>query len=135
MFEKGLIRDDVTYVLIYDEQTDSVLAVQNEIYWSLPGGLREDGESLHQAAIREAKEETGYDVAVGQLVHLSERQLGNKHAVFFTFRGEIGGGEASTTDSEIQQIAWKTIAEAEELMPYLAPLRPLLQNSATYRIE
>lgn len=36
--------------------------------WSLPGGNVEPGESVKEAAIREVKEETGFDVQVTDLV-------------------------------------------------------------------
>ena len=36
--------------------------------WSIPGGVLEVGETLRQAAIREALEETGLRVEVGELL-------------------------------------------------------------------
>ena len=62
--------------------------------WCLPGGGVEDGESLAEAAIREAKEETGVDVELTRLVGVYSRIGGmwsDVHAVLFAAR-PIGGG-------------------------------------------
>ena len=51
-------------------QDGKILLTQREYFetWVLPSGRVEEGESLAQAAIREAKEETGIDVELNRLV-------------------------------------------------------------------
>jgi 8-oxo-dGTP diphosphatase len=63
-------RIDVAQVLI--EREGKVLVVHtvgpahsNIDRWGVPGGGREPGETLVQAALREAREETGLEVDVG----------------------------------------------------------------------
>lgn len=126
---------DVVYVLLHDPETEQVLTVKNEKYWTLPGGKREHGEMLNQAAVREAMEETGLDVLVGDIVHVREKVIKQEHVTFITFRGEITGGTIGTSDSEIQAIEWKSFEEAQGLMPYLGNIRELLQCKASYGIE
>ena len=41
--------------------------------WSIPGGVLEVGETLREAAIREAREETGLIVDAGELLGIFER--------------------------------------------------------------
>lgn len=67
-------RVDVVYSLLTNPSKSKVLAVRNveRSSWSLPGGAVEADESWEQAAIREAKEETGLDVGVHGIVAINE---------------------------------------------------------------
>lgn len=78
-------------VFVFDTQSEKILMVENLHSWSLPGGKREEGESLQNAAIREAREEAGLEVEIDELVNLNE-QIAEKHVLFFRFRGRIIGG-------------------------------------------
>jgi ADP-ribose pyrophosphatase YjhB (NUDIX family) len=74
--------------------------------WILPSGGVEDGESVAQAAIREAKEETGLDVELTRLVGIYSR-LGNMpgvHAVLFTAKPI--GGEIKCQEGETIAVEW-----------------------------
>ncbi|MFE6073398.1 NUDIX hydrolase [Paenibacillus sp. NPDC057886] len=135
-------RVNVTYTLITDESKSKVLMVKNvgRSSWSLPGGAVEPYESLEQAAIREAKEETGFDVKVYGIVAINECKFEhlNEHAIFIVFRAEITGGtEQIVRPNEISEIAWKDIEEADKLMPfYKRGIRNLIAgNEITYLNE
>lgn len=95
-------RVDVASALIFDRLKEKVLIVKNKkgetSYWSPPGGAVEIEETLHQAAIRETKEETGYDIVVDKLnsireVFFSESGL---HALILTFLVRIIDGKSKS---------------------------------------
>ena len=66
--------------------------------WGLPGGALEIGESIEEAAIREAKEETGLDVKIEYLIgvyskyHFEFPNGDKSQSICYFFKGSILGG-------------------------------------------
>lgn len=118
-------RINVVYSLITDQSKTKVLMVKNRDNdrWTLPGGAVEEDEFLEEAAVREAKEETGMDVKIFGIVAVNEAVLEKhkEHALFITFRAEIIGGNKElelVRPNEISDIQWIDIKESDRLMPY-----------------
>lgn len=70
--------------------------------WALPGGFVDEGERLDQAAIREAKEETGLDVELEEqfFTYSDPKRDPRKHTMSTVFlakaKGEpVGGDDAA----------------------------------------
>jgi 8-oxo-dGTP pyrophosphatase MutT (NUDIX family) len=112
--------------------------------WVLPKGHVEKGESVLEAALREASEETGLKVAAGEplgevsyVYSWRDRDDGRLTRVFkrvHFFLMECAGGDPSAHDGEIDEVAWFTLdqvpgrashkSERELIVKACALLRP-----------
>jgi 8-oxo-dGTP diphosphatase len=88
--------------------------------WSIPGGVLEVGELIREAAIREAREETGLIVDPVELLGVYDRILRNPerrvqyHYVLIDFLCRKVGGEL-TAASDASEVRWFTREELPAL--------------------
>ncbi|MGO4733437.1 NUDIX hydrolase [Paenibacillus sp. 2KB_22] len=90
--------------------------------WNFPSGRIESNEDILEAARREAKEETGYDVRLTATTGIYNFISSTNHQVIlFHFIGEIIGGSLQLDTTEIIDSKW--IAPTDLLIPDLLELR------------
>lgn len=88
--------------------------------WSIPGGVLEVGETVREAAIREAREETGLIVEPGELLGVFDRILRDAdervqyHYVLIDFFCRRVGGEPLAA-SDATEVRWFTREELPSL--------------------
>jgi 8-oxo-dGTP diphosphatase len=86
--------------------------------WTVPGGVVELGETLRSAAEREAQEETGLTVHVGEVIEVIDRILPGDdgrtqfHYVLVDFLCSVVQGEANA-GSDAAEVAWAAENELE----------------------
>lgn len=106
---------------------DDVLTLNVDRHHRLPGGLINAGEDPKTAAKREAKEETGFEVEIGELLDIRTSSEGNPGIHFF-FRGKVVGGDKNGSwegnpefvkKEEVSEKVWKL--EHSHIQEYLFP--------------
>lgn len=101
------ISDDPTAVAAVVIDGDKVLLHKRRDFrvWALPGGGIEAEESASDAAIREVREETGYEIDLIRLVgEYRVPQLST--ACTHIFLGCVTGGEAISQGPETRAVSW-----------------------------
>jgi len=70
--------------------------------WALPGGFVDYGESLEEAAVREAKEETSLDITLTSQFHTysDPKRDSRKHTISTVYLASAAGSPAAADDAE-----------------------------------
>ena len=118
------------YSIVIDDDRRMLLAHWNEggaSGWTLPGGGLEPGESPDAAARREAREETGYRVALDELLGIHSRVIPARRrlvagsdlplqALRIDYRAHVTGGELrNETDGTTDRAEWFPLSEVRRL--------------------
>lgn len=109
-----------TDIFIYDDELNFILIKRKndpfKDHWALPGGFVEYGESVENAAVREAKEETSIDVELESLVNVYSEPdrdpRGHTVTVAYTAKGDLSTKKA---DSDAKDIAIFTPGDIAKL--------------------
>jgi len=117
------------YAVIVDDQDRVLLALWNELdepLWTLPGGGVDLHETAEEGAVREVREETGYDVVLDGLLGVDtlvtapeDRILPSERwqkSVRVVFRAHVVGGELTQElDGTTDEARWFPRAEVPRL--------------------
>lgn len=69
--------------------------------WCMPGGFMEMGETPQETAVRECKEESGFDVEISRLIDVFYYENYRGSGVLIVYKGKvIGGGGQPADDAE-----------------------------------
>ena len=102
-------------------EDDKVLLVKRQTepgkgLWSIPGGLVELGETIHEAVEREVKEETSLDIEIGELIGVFDSITYDDagrlrfHYVLIDYLARPKGGSLKG-NAEVADVRWVNVGE------------------------
>jgi ADP-ribose pyrophosphatase len=102
-------------VVVRDGKILMIQEAKKEAYkkWWLPAGKLDKGETIFNAAIRETKEETGYEVALENMLCVISPS--NDRPLMIIFQADIVSGDIVIDPKEILDVKWIPLDEVMQL--------------------
>ncbi|MBU0707506.1 NUDIX hydrolase [Patescibacteria group bacterium] len=102
-----VIKKDDKYLLVQE------IGPRARGLWNWPSGRVEQGDTIEETAVKEAKEETGYDVKLIRKIGIFQIDINTppKHS----YEAEIVGGELDYPKNEIMNAKWFTLVEIKNM--------------------
>lgn len=112
-------------IVLCGRKTDTRRSLSgSNMQWHLPKGTPETGETLEETALREVKEETGYEVITKQYLQEIQYTFQNpqkntlyKKTVHFYLMIALSG-DSTFHDSEFDEVKWMSPEDALMLIGY-----------------
>lgn len=107
-------------------------APDEEKRWTVPSGGLEPGETPKECAVREVREETGFEVRVTEKLFDKRGESFGRRVLVHYFRAELAGGRLNIRDPDgfVHEVAWIGEEELETLPLAFPEDRPFLLDVA-----
>lgn len=120
------MKRDGKYLLVQEKQPRAYKL------WNFPAGRVDKGDTIEETAIKEAREETGFEVELVKEIAIFQESAEEpaKHA----YEANITGGELKYPEDEILDAKWFTLSEIEQMSdqlrgPWVIQAIKLLESS------
>ncbi|MDP2944674.1 MAG: NUDIX domain-containing protein [bacterium] len=108
-----VIKQDNKYLLVQEN------APGEKIHglWNFPAGKVEEGMSIEETAVKEAREESGYDVELIRKLDIFQKSA--QEPPKYAFEAKIIGGGLKWPEDEILEAKWLTLQEIKDMSDQL----------------